>query len=540
MPPFLTLKQFENSENISTPEIVRLYKKGEQEIQKSLQPFGYYNSKIDSTLEKKDGVWHALYTVIPGPPVIITEIDLTIVGEGKADPLITGIRDNILQTKGAVLKQDRYEAGKKAFKNVAYSNGYIDARFTESQIRLDRVKNTAEMRGILDTGKRYAFGEVLLDQTVLQARTIRKYVEITPGEPYIEKKMAELQRALYKSGYFKSVRVQGLVNEAKDYKIPIVVTATPIDYRNKYDFGAGYATDTGVRAKIGWTNRMLNDRGHSLKSSLELAENESSFSVAYSIPVLNPLYDKHTLGTSYNRETWEDTDTRLLSSGASLSHEGDRMKYGAAIEFRSEKYSVGVTDGDVFLVMPSVNWSLLLADDLANTRMGLKLSTNIRGSAETAFSDVGFVQADVGAKAIFSPFEKWRLIGRITAGVTWVDEIEELPPSLRFYAGGDNSVRGFGYKSIGPTDESGTLVGGKYMLVESVEIEREIDKLWSVAGFYDVGDAMNDWDNSENNRGVGAGLRLRLPFGQIKFDVACAISEEDQPFRVHLMVGGDL
>lgn len=537
---FLTLKQFEEKQDISSAEISRLFKKGKTQIEEALKPYGYYNVTVSPKLEKKDKVWHALYAVDLGPPIIITKIELKLVGEGKDNPLLNGMRDTTILKKGRILDQQKYEASKKAFKNVAYSNGYIDVRFTTSKIRLDRVKNTAEIMAVLDTGKRYAFGEVLLDQTVLQAKTLRKYVDITPGEPYVEKKMAELQRALNKTGYFKYVRVQGLVTEAKDYQIPIVVTASPIEFRNKYDFGAGFATDTGLHAKVGWTNRLFNDRGHRIKSSLKLAEKESSLSVAYSLPVLNPIYDSHTIATSFNKESWDDTDTRLLTSGASLSHEDDIMKYGTAIEFRSEKYSVGVTDGDVFLVMPTVNWSLLFADNVTNTRMGIKVSTNIRGASEGAFSDVSFLQGDVAAKAIVSPFRKWRIIGRVTAGATWVDDIEELPPSLRFYAGGDNSIRGYGYKQIGPTDESGTLVGGKYLLVQSIEIEREIDQLWSLAGFYDVGDAMNVWESSEKNEGVGGGIRLRLPFGQIKLDVACAISEEDRPFRLHLTVGGDL
>lgn len=536
----LSLKQFEERENTSAAEIRRLFDKGKKQIQESLKPYGYYKAKVTSSLEKHDGVWHAVYNVDPGPPIIVTKMDFTLVGEGKEDPIMTGIRDNILQRIGAVLNQDRYEAGKKAFKKVAYSNGYIDARFTTSQIRLDRVKNTAEMVAVLDTGKRYAFGEVIFDQTVLRTKSIQKYVEITPGEPYVEKKMAELQRALYKSGYFKYVRVQGMVEEAKDYKIPIVVTAMPVDFRNKYDLGAGFATDTGLHAKLGWKNRLINDHGHSVRSSIKVAQRESTVSVAYAIPVFNPRYDSHTIAASYNDESWDDTDTTLLTFGASLNHEGETMKYGTAVELRSDKYSVGVTDGDAFLVMPSVNWSLLLADSLVNTGIGIKLTVNVRGATEELVSDVSFLQADVGARAIISPFKKWRLIGRIIAGATWVDDIEDLPPSLRFYAGGDNSIRGFGYKKIGPTDDSGTLVGGKYLFVQSIEIERELTDLWSLAGFYDVGDAMDVWDDSEKNEGVGGGIRLRLPFGQIRLDIACAISEDDKPFRLHLAVRGDL
>lgn len=536
---FLGIAQ-RNNDIVTIAELNRLFRKGAAQIKKSLIPFGYYEPNVEGNLEKMDKGWKATYTVEKGQPVTVDEILIEIVNEGKENPDLQEVVQNARSKEGAVLNQPIYEQFKKGMLRVAYSNGYIKSKFTTHVIRVDRTRKTAAVHLVLDTGPLYYFGDISSSQKVIIPRTLQKYIDIKPGDPYVEKQMAALQRALYNSGYFKFVRVKGLPLEEKDFQIPVVIEAEPIEFKNKYDLGVGYATNTGFHAKIGWKNRLFNSRGHAIRSTLKVAEQESEFSVFYEIPVLNPSYDTHVLGTAFNREKWEDTDTKLLTVGASLSHDGPRFKYGASLESRDERYSVGSTDGDAFLIMPSATWGILLADNLLNTRMGLKLSVNIRGSSELLLSDVDFLQGDAGAKAIFSPFEKWRLIGRINVGATWVDSIEELPPSLRFYTGGDQSVRGFGYKQIAPEDDSGTLVGGKYLLVESLEVEREFSPLWSLAAFYDAGNAMDSFPDTEKKEGVGGGIRVRLPFGQIRFDVACAISEEDNPFRVHLNVGGDL
>ena len=116
---------------------------------------------------------------------------------------------------------------------------------------------------------------------------------------------------------------------------------------------------------------------------------------------------------------------------------------------------------------------------------------------------------------------------------------DEIPPSLRFYAGGDYSVRGYGNKALGPTDELGNVIGGKYLVTGSIEVEARVYKNWSLAAFMDAGNAMDDL-SADLAEGVGGGIRYQLPFGQLRLDIASAISEEGRPLRLHFTVGGEL
>ncbi len=209
------------------------------------------------------------------------------------------------------------------------------------------------------------------------------------------------------------------------------------------------------------------------------------------------------------------------------------------MEFRDEVYDVGNTNGDSTLLVPSLRAGMVFADDVLNTKNGLQTSVGFLGAVKGFISDATFLQSMVNGKAIVTPIKNWRILGRGSLGVTLVDSIDALPPSLRFYTGGDSTIRGYGYKSIGTKDSSGAVIGGRYLVVGSIELERIVAANFSLATFWDVGTATDDL-SLDFSQGVGAGIRYRLPFGQIRLDVASAITEDGNPIRIHLTVGGDL
>ncbi|MCW5203601.1 BamA/TamA family outer membrane protein, partial [Desulfobulbus sp. US4] len=181
----------------------------------------------------------------------------------------------------------------------------------------------------------------------------------------------------------------------------------------------------------------------------------------------------------------------------------------------------------------------ILAKDRVKTEHGIRLSASLKGGDTAFLSSTSFLQAQANGKIILTPWTNWRLLGRLSIGAIMMDSIDELPPSLRFYAGGDHSVRGYGYKELGPEDSSGKIIGGQYLTEASIEIERKINDTWSAAAFYDLGNAYDDID-LDLQVGAGLGVRMNLPFGQVRLDVACAVSDADYPLRIHLTIGADL
>ncbi|HAI23845.1 MAG TPA: outer membrane protein assembly factor, partial [Alcanivorax sp.] len=118
-------------------------------------------------------------------------------------------------------------------------------------------------------------------------------------------------------------------------------------------------------------------------------------------------------------------------------------------------------------------------------------------------------------------------------------DVTELPASIRFFAGGDASVRGFAYESLGPLDNDGEVIGGRHLLVGSLEYDHPISEQWSLAVFTDAGNAFNNFDDYEIRHSAGFGVRWRSPLGPIRVDFARGI-EEGREWRLHLSMGPDL
>jgi len=538
---FANLKIYIHRENerLEKREVRRLHRQAEKDIRAALAPFGYYKPKIQSSLTNENGIWQALYIIDKGEPVLVQKVELDLTGPGKdARKVIVALQDFPL-VAGDILNQVLYEKGKKKIITAALDDGYLDAKFTERALRINLDTNSATVHLVLQTGAQYLFGQLEGEQEILKPELLRKYLPYKVGDPYNPAKLFELQSILYRTDYFKSVVAKGDPNRAVDLHVPVTLELEPPDHLNKYNLGLGYATNTGLRGKIGWTNRLFNSKGHKLKASLQVSQLEDLFSLYFEIPRGNPRYEKFVHGLTYQDQRWDDTDTRLVAATVSRQYADPNFLYSFGLELRDEVYNVGNTSGESFLLIPSLNGGLIFADNIFNTQNGLQISAGLLGAADGVLADASFLQTTVGGKAILTPMNRWRLIGRGALGVTFVDSIDSLPPSLRFYTGGDSSIRGYKYKSIGTKDDSGTVIGGRYLIVGSIELEKIIDDSWSVAGFWDGGSATDDLE-LDFFQGAGVGVRFRLPFGQVRLDIASAISEEDRPIRVHLTVGGDL
>lgn len=536
----LTILLQKDNERLQTNAVRRLHRQAEDDIRSALAPFGYYNPAIKSSLSKKDDVWYALYTIDQGPPVVVEEVSLALAGAGQNNgPLLAALAQFPMK-KGDTLNQELYEQGKKKLANLAFGQGFLDSSFSERSLRVNRQTNRAWLRLVLDTGRQYLFGATTSSQGVLKKELLDRYLPYQFGEPYNPAKIFELQSILYRTDYFSRVAARSQLEQVEDLAIPVEIDLVAPEHPNKYSFGLGYATDTGVRGKIDWDNRLFNSRGHKVSASLQLAELENTVALRYRTPLLlDPRYHSLVGGLAYQDKTWEDTTTQLFTAALNREYDGPRFKLSVGLEVRDEVYDVGDTSGDSTLLIPSLNGGLVFADDILNTKNGLQATVGFLGGVEGAVSDVTFLQTTISGKAILSPFADFRLIGRGSVGATLADSIDSLPPSLRFYTGGDNTIRGYGYKSIGTRDASGAVIGGRYMMTGGIEAEQVVYRQWSLAAFWDGGTATDDL-SLNFFQGVGGGVRFRLPFGQIRLDLASAITENGQPLRVHLTVGGDL
>ncbi len=534
----LRIQVYSQDSDLSETEILRLHQLSEQDIKSALAPYGFYSPEVTTTLSQDEDLWTASYFIDPGQPVLIDSVAISVVGPGAefADEFIAEIP---ALKKGDVLNQRIYEEEKRQILRRAFAFGFLDAEFLLHEIRIDRPAYTADIELQLDTGHRYHFGEIRVDQDIITEELFFRFIEFDQDDYFSARRLQELQRDLYRSDYFSSVVIEGDIEAAKRSRVPVDISVEPLNAYNRFSFGVGYSTDIRAYARFEGLNRLLNRWGHRLFSSVQYGELERYVTLNYTIPVVDPRYNALTGSGMWQEKEWEDTDTELYTAGLLYEYSTPEHYYGVSLEYLNENWRVGETTGEDNLLMPGLLWTWALADDIVTTRHGIRALVELTGAHNDFGSDASFAKLRAEGRAIITPVETIRLIGRGSFGTIQVNSINSLPPSIRFYAGGQKSVRGYKYRTLGPTDPSGTVVGGKILLTGGIECEKQFSENWRGVIFYDAGNAMNDI-NVDLAHGVGAGIGIVLPFGQARLEFAYPLNDEGEAQYVYLSVGADL
>lgn len=516
----------------------------QRQVQSAGQALGYYQLESEHDLSRNDECWSLTLTLTPGEPVRLARVDIEIKGDGHDDGAFRSIREQPGLRVGDVLDHGRYESLKSRFGVLASARGYFEGRFERSRVVVDQDANSAHLELIYHTGPRYRFGDIRLEHDILDGSFIRRYFTFEAGEPYATDPMLELKSRLNASDYFRSVRVNPLLQQLDGDTVPVLVELEGRK-RHGYSVGAGYATDTGPRLLLGYENRYVNNRGHAFNADLEVSEVGTNVEAAYRIPMSRPANEMLRIYTGYQDEKTDDTVSALNTVGASYtrSEEGSDWLQTYSLNFEREYYEVGgQPERRSDLLVPAFSLSRTRSDGSNYPLSGWSFLGRISGSPSTLGSDTSFVQLYTRVKGIYG-IGPGRLLLRAEGGYTEVGEFSDLPVSQRFFAGGDASVRGYDYKSIGPealSEETGkpVVVGGRHLLTTSVEYDYRVLDSWAIAAFVDQGNA---FDHSDFNfkRSAGLGIRWLSPIGPVRVDVARAL-DDDEGWRVHLSMGPDL
>jgi translocation and assembly module TamA len=529
----------EDEDDLTAERVRRLHERAPEEIGEALQPFGYYKPVVRGELRQEGERWIARYEVDEGPAIRIASVDLRVTGAGADDPEFRQITGDFPVKQGAALFHPDYEKGKDALVELSAENGYLDAEFEVSEVRVDLERYRADVVVHYETGPRYRFGDVRFNQDVVNPDLLTGYVSFKRGEPLDVDKVLQLQDALSDSPYWARVEVLTLQEEAQNLEVPIAVNLVPAKPQ-LFTAGVGYGTDSGARGTLGLELRRINRRGHRGQIQIVGAETEQSFQASYLIPGPYPRTDVLSFNTAYALENTDtaESESYLIGAQRTQTRWGD-WREAFSLNYQRDDFEVGLDEGVSTLLVPGVSYERVKADDRIYTTNGYRLRLGVQGAEESLLSDSSFVQGTLSGKYIRTLGDRHRLITRAEAGYMETDQFRQLPPRFRFFAGGDQSVRGFGYQDLGEKDEAGNVIGGQALLVGSLEYEIRVLEDWSAAAFYDTGNAFRAFGDPLEY-GAGLGVRWRSPIGPIRADVAWALSEDGTPFRFHLNIGPDL
>ena len=527
-----------SGDTVSTLRIRRLFARAPGQIEDALQPFGYYQPTITSDLATGER-WVARFTIDPGPVTMIGGVAARLDGPGRQDSVIQQAVAAFPLAPGDTLIHARYTAGKTAIAQAALDRGYLDAAFDTAQIRVDRERQTADIVLDLATGPQYLFGDVRLDQDAVDPRILQGYIDIIPGEPFDMRQLREIQARLSGTSYFSQVEVRAMRDSAQGLDIPVAVVLTTRAAQH-FNIGVGYGTNTNLRVTLNADFRRLNAKGHHANLNLRVSSIEKSMSARYSIPPIYPLTTLLELFTGFALLDPVSYRTEKFVLGSDISGTRGRWRETLSLSYSHEDYVVGTVDtGTSNLVIASANFTRVVADNNIFATKGTRVGILARGAIEGFLADATFLELTLPAKAIVSFLGNGRVITRAELGAIMTGKLSSLPPTARFFTGGDRSVRGYDYLSLGPTDPAGNVIGGDALIVVSAELNYFFYGDFGASAFYDAGNALLGFSDITLFQGAGAGVRWRSPIGPIGLDLAWALSLDGTPRRIHITLGPD-
>jgi translocation and assembly module TamA len=520
----------------------RFAKQANEKTRSALEPFGYYNALVAVTIETAGESYRLLVKVVPGEPVRLTEVTVTLSGAGKDERRLRRMVEKFPLNKGDVLLHQRYEEAKGAFKSRAQNFGYLDAEFLRHEIRITESATTATIELLLDTGEKYYFGKTNIQGAPDYPDSfLRRHLTYKPGEIFSYPRLGETQRNFTNSERFKEVVVIAEKENAEAFKVPVNVQlkAGP---RISLRPGIGYGTDTGARFTLRYRDLNMFHLGHELYSNLYIAERLQGIVTGYIIPSSTDVRSSTTLQLNLQQEDTTTYYSRIaaleLDRNRSL---GKGKLITAYVKAQYEDYTVGDQKSTARLLLPGVRFSDNRYDNLIRPRRGFRYGFDLRGTHQALGSDTALVQTLAeGSHLLRLP---WRLSlhTRAKGGATLLsDPLSDIPPSLRFFTGGDQSVRGYSYQSLGPRDASDQVVGGKQLLAGSIELERALRKDWGVSVFYDAGNTFNSFSSFTVAQGAGVGLHYYTSVGGLNLSLARPLGVENPSLHIHFTVGFEL
>ncbi|KMN19343.1 autotransporter assembly complex protein TamA [Pseudomonas weihenstephanensis] len=517
------------------------FKRGAQEqALKASQALGYYNPTIDSEVKPGDPP-RLVLSIDPGEPVHLRNVNVRVEGEAASLKAFQIPASDDLKP-GAVLNQGDYESAKQMIQNRALRYGFFNGQFIKHELLVDPKGGYADINLVYRSGPRFVLGKVSFGgDTPFDEVLLQRMVPFKPDTPYDSQLVNELNQNLQSSGYFEVVRVDAAPSTAVGQVIPVDVELHTRKPRTM-TLGLGYSTDTGPRGKASWMRHWDNARGDSYGFESEISQPKQNVGAWYDIPLDPPLTDKLRFAAGYQYEEIANTDTlsKLLTVGpewhSKLDNGWTRI---VSLKWQHEEYRLGDDSGLSTLLMPGVSYSVLRSDNRIDPTHGYSVSLDAQVAKEGLMSDTNLLHGNAQFKALTTVWDKHRFLGRVQFGGSATNGYKSIPPSLRFFAGGDQSVRGYDYQSLSPKNSDGDRIGGRYMVAGSVEYQYQFAEKWRWATFVDKGNAFNSLDFPSLKTGVGMGIRWISPVGPIRLDLAHAL-DDDGGVRLHFSMGPEL
>ena len=558
----LLIFQATTETKLTKDRIRNLHDKAKSEIINNLQSLGYYHATVtvNDLQEINNSQWLARYNINLGLPTKIELVDIQLHGEANNNSILTtkiiNLSRKFLQIHQQLRHED-YEKTKQYILNKLHDYGFLNAQFSKSTVTINLKNYTASIVLIIDSKQQYYLGAVTFESDRYHNDFLQQYIPFKEHDVYSTKHLMQLKNNLLSSGLFAKVRIDAAALPINNNNIPITarVYAKPT---NSYNASLGFGTDTGIRGNLGFTRKRLSHPGHQININLMGSKIRKEAIADYSLLGKDPTIDKYHLGTTAVEEHIQQRYNKNVSFYIQKTKKYDSRQQFWKLNFLTETFKELPTKEKqhVNFLLPSFRliWTHH-NNNISNNNNDNddnETTANAYGNkldiatkfASKIFASANLIQFNINEKWIQPLIYDLRLTCKGTIAITAIKNIEKLPLSLRFFAGGDYSVRGFAYESLGPTatDSAGNtkVIGGKHLILGSLELEKTIYKQISGAYFIDAGNALNTINNLNFNKlavSTGLGLIYKTPVGSVRAYLAKPIQlplQADHSLTKHL------
>ncbi len=503
-------------------------------IKEAIEPFGYFNSKINIREKTTKSNTVIIATITPGQLTKITSKKIVILGEGSKDKAFQYAVKETKLKKGKVLHTQDFVNLSELLTSISMRKGYFDAQYKKKEIHINKLTNSAEITIIYNSHNRYRFGKTNIKAPYFNKGLLKKYFKYKEGQKYNIKALEETQQLLINSGYFSQAIITPDLKESHNGVTPINADLIA-GVRKKYKVGIGYGSDTGPRITAKVTDNYISKNGHTIYSSIQLSRPNKNLTIGYTIPGALPDREKYKIAAGYTDIEQTSGHSQGKKISAIYEFNKKKLKRYFSINALNENYDLKNPDVQARseMIYFSTGISLVNADDTLNPSNGYKIKAEVNGTFNQLSNEDGFSQLILTSNYMrtFNK-KKTRLIIRTELGETNIKNLINLPLSLQLYIGGINSVRGYKFNSIGP---------GKYSYTASIEIQQKIYDQFYGSLYYDEGNiAQNENLFKDSYIGEGIGIGYLSIIGMIQINYTHAMSLKNKPYVLQLSLGSSL
>jgi translocation and assembly module TamA len=531
-----------------------LFARSKNEVETLMQAAGFFSGSVEVSGDSKS----VKIEVDGGARTTVNLVELKITGPANEEQnlKLKRFRDQVFERwslpEGTFFNAEFWEQSKRRLLETFQQKGYLKAKLTNSEARVDIENTTVSLRLEVDSGEVFHFGKVKISGLErYHAEIVQDLSPFKEGERYDFERLALFQQRLRQSGYFATANVlPDLLSLDADEAKPVNGVATiPIQVEvsefkaKRVVVGVGVSSDQGLRGQLGFEHRNLFGMGWQLETAL-LVEQKRQRGFANLRTPIDEEGHYWGLGARVERLRPTDAETTLRSNVyLGRGRRVEDIEYFLSLQHQKERQDLitaGVSTRDYRqAVVASYAWNLRRLDSRIDPRDGYTISAQASVAIRGAGSDTSFSRLYVRGTRFWpleddSPLKGSTLIGFFEFGQVFAPSSDDIPSENLFRTGGSQALRGYRYLELGPTAK-GLTVGGRSLAVASLEYQRPISQALRWAAFIDLGNATESFSSFKPSFGIGGGLRIKTPIGPVSADLA--YGQSLRQFVFHFSVG---